>query len=329
MKSVMQHHGYGPAEHESVKTDYGITADEPVEMAVRQMSLQMLRVARQNEQGVIDDIDSEFLHQYRVSLRKVRSLLNLMKNALPVETHLRLKLLLSELSGITNLLRDLDVFLLGQADYQALLPDNFDAGLSKLFQLIANDREKARKVVKQNFETDKHAAAFNEVIALLEGKPAFESELASQPVIKVARKKILNRYRRIGLVGAEIHEGTPDEDVHALRIECKKLRYLIEFFAELFPQKDIRKILKALKTLQTILGNFNDYSVQKIFLSQYEKNHRKTAELSAAINGLVAVLHQKQLAERMKVKQAFAAFNDRKVAANFEKLFGKEKVEEQ
>ena len=45
-------------------------------------------------------------------------------------------------------------------------------------------------------------------------------------------------------------------------------------------------------------------------------------ELAAAINGLIAVLHQKQIQERAKVQQAFDAFNRQEVINEFNKLFG-------
>ncbi len=63
-------------------------------------------------------------------------------------------------------------------------------------------------------------------------------------------------------------QDTEDEVVHQLRINCKKLRYLMEFFAPLFPENEIKTLIKALKLLQDNLGNFNDYSVQQIFLRQ-------------------------------------------------------------
>lgn len=326
MKTMMQLHGYGPVDHDETSKNYGITEDEAVEPAIRQMSLLMLQTARHNEQGVIDDIDTEFLHQYRVSLRKTRSLLNLMKKALPADVHLKLKTLLAELASATNMLRDMDVFLLERDYYQAMLPENFSAGFSQLFRMIAADREKARKSVYKSFKSAKHSKTFDDVFKLLESEPVYASDIARKPVLKAAKKKILSRYHRLSLVGSEIHEGTPDDDVHALRIECKKLRYLMEFFAELFPKKRIRQLIKSLKKLQTILGNFNDYSVQKEFLTDYEKNHKTTPQLSAAINGLIAVLHQKQIAERQKVQQAFALFNDDQTVAEFQALFGKQKV---
>ena len=328
MQAMVKHCGIGPEEKET-KSDFGIYGEEPVELAVRQMSSQMLRVARDNEQGVIDDIDTEFLHQYRVSLRKTRSLINLMKKAFPIGTHSRLKELLGQLAGCTNQLRDMDVFLLGRDHYAQMLPKNFDEGFGKLYQLIGLDREKARKTVNSQFKSTDHDKAFKEVFSILEKDPVYENAFASQPVLEAAKKKIIKRYHRIVALGIEIDDNTPDEEVHQLRIECKKLRYMMEFFAELFPKKTIKELIKTLKKLQTILGNFNDYSVQKEFLADYEKSHKKSAALSAAINGLIAVLHQKQLFERTKVQKAFADFNDDAVKQKFAELFAGQQEAEQ
>jgi CHAD domain-containing protein len=320
MQAMVQHCGIGPEVAET-KPGFGIYGEEPVELAVRQMSLQMLRVAKGNQQGVVDDIDTEFLHQYRVSLRKSRSLINLMKKAFPADTHQRLKTLLGDLAGCTNQLRDLDVFLLGRESYAQMLPENFQAGFNQLFRMIAQDREKARKSVSKVFQSTDHANTFREVFEILEKEPFYENAFASQPVLEAASKKIIRRYQRIVALGLKIDDKTPDEEVHELRIECKKLRYMMEFFAELFPKKAIKVLIKTLKKLQTILGDFNDYSVQKEFLADYEKKHKRSVELSAAINGLIAVLHQKQLHERTRVQQAFADFNQDAVRETFSELF--------
>ncbi|MBT8440711.1 MAG: CHAD domain-containing protein, partial [Gammaproteobacteria bacterium] len=316
----VRHSGFAP-QVPPKKKEFGISADETVEESVRQMSLAMLSVARANEQGIIEDIDTEFLHHYRVSLRKTRSLVNLMKKAFPPELHLKLKTLLAELASKTNDLRDMDVFLLSRDYYQQMLPENFIKGFDQLFGFIAKDREKARKQVQRSFHDASHDKAFDEVMALLGDEPLFCNGFAKQPVKQAAQKKILKRYQKIGLLGEQISDQTPDEEVHELRIECKKLRYMMEFFAELFPKKRIRDLVKTLKKLQTILGDFNDYSVQKEFLAEYGKTHSKSVELAAAINGLIAVLHQKQIQERSKVQQAFAAFNQQEVINEFNELF--------
>jgi CHAD domain-containing protein len=48
-----------------------------------------------------------------------------------------------------------------------------------------------------------------------------------------------------------------------LRIDAKKLRYLLEFFSELYPVETVRSLVKDLKRLQDILGGFNDMVVQR------------------------------------------------------------------
>ena len=61
----------------------------------------------------------------------------------------------------------------------------------------------------------------------------------------------------------EIDDDSPDEALHRLRIDAKKLRYLLEFFRALYPPKEIGAVVGALKSLQDNLGDFNDLSVQQ------------------------------------------------------------------
>jgi CHAD domain-containing protein len=89
---------------------------------------------------------------------------------------------------------------------------------------------------------------------------------ATMPIVELARKRIYKRYGRVIKDGDYILTHTQDEYLHALRIECKKLRYLMEFFASLFPRKKLARLIKQLKKLQDNLGDFNDLSVQQEYL---------------------------------------------------------------
>jgi hypothetical protein len=84
--------------------------------AVTHIASIMLKIARQNEPGILDDIDTEYLHDYRVALRGLRSVLSLVKGAYPKEDTRRLKQTLRDLSQDTNRLRDLDVYLLKEKE---------------------------------------------------------------------------------------------------------------------------------------------------------------------------------------------------------------------
>src|SRR5690606_21029142 len=53
---------------------------------------------------------------------------------------------------------------------------------------------------------------------------------------------------------------------HTLRLECKELRYLQEFFAGLFPPDEMDVLIRQLKRLQDNLGAFTDLAVQQDYL---------------------------------------------------------------
>ena len=74
--------------------------------------------------------------------------------------------------------------------------------------------------------------------------------LPTCPVGPLVFRASTRRYRNIRRIAAVIAVDTPDEVVHELRIECKKLRYLLEFFKELIPEEEGAALLKSLRRLQ-------------------------------------------------------------------------------
>jgi CHAD domain-containing protein len=69
--------------------------------------------------------------------------------------------------------------------------------------------------------------------------------------------------------GAHLSDPPPAEDLHRLRIDAKKLRYLLEFFGGLYPGKTIARLVKELKLFQDILGGSNDMAVQQRHLAVF------------------------------------------------------------
>jgi len=297
-----------------------LTADMHTEQAVRAMAVAMLQQASVHVPGVIADTDTEFLHQFRVNFRKLRSLVSLLHKALPAETVALLKPTLSSIAGATNKLRDLDVFLLEQDTYRAMLPENFSTGLSELYEFIELRREQEKISVARYFLSDTYANDLAMCAAELSLPASLQTPMATKPLLRAVNKLLLNRYHKMLTMSTVIHSEAPDEEVHELRIEFKKLRYLIEFFSSLLPPKRIDKFIGTVKKIQTVLGNFNDYGIQIEFLSSYVDDNR--IEMSKALSGLIAVLHQKKMAERQKVDAALANFFTPVTTNDVEFLFG-------
>ena len=306
------------------KPKFDLEDQEAAEIAVTRMAGRMIQLARHQEQGIIGDIDTEFTHQYRVNIRKTRSLISLFKKTLSPQRYQLLKTELKIIGSQTNELRDLDVFLLDHDYYRGLLPQNLWSGLEQLFSRIKRRRAGAYNKVVEQLSSETYLEQISHLLRVLQQPPDFQTKQAQIEIKSLVSQKILAHYQLIGTDGGLIRTATPDSAVHDLRIECKKLRYLLELFSELFPKNEIKQLIKYLKVLQDNLGRFNDYSVQQEYLLFLKQGTRGSAEQLASINGLAAVLYNKQLEERKLVVKNIAGFFDQATGKLFQQLFNRE-----
>nr|WP_321253365.1 CHAD domain-containing protein [uncultured Ruegeria sp.] len=301
--------------------------EEPsIEVAVDLMRT-FLAVARRNEAGVIADIDTEFLHDYRVSLRRVRSVLSLFKGVFsPAHTN-ALKRQFSDLMAPTGRLRDLDVYLLEKDMYFSLIPPNLHEGVEAMFRQFQTERAQNLSSLSRRFRSAAYQKQMDDLAALLAAPQSLQpGPNAERGAYQYACALIWKRYRKVCKRARRISPMTPDKAVHDLRIDCKKLRYLMEFFAPLFDAKAFKSIIKPLKKLQDNLGRFNDCSVQQDALlgfvtKQSNTQGRVDAQMALAAGGLISVLDQRQKSERDRVIANFNHFDSPDIRHLFRSLF--------
>ncbi len=324
---LMRQLGLEPGEYTS-KFLLPLEPELPSGEAVRRILRHLIGVMARNEEGVKADKDTEFLHDYRVAIRRIRSALGQLKGIFPEEETSRFREDFARLGQATNALRDLDVYLLKREEYQALLPDHLATGLDALFEDLAAERKKELRAVSRSL----NSAAYHRTVALWTeflDSPADisdkESPRARQPVFQLACRFIFRRYRQVLRAGEKIRDDSPDEELHRLRINCKKLRYLLEFFASLFPEKEVASAIGQLKKLQDNLGDFNDLFVQQRYLEDYlDKLEGDTGRMrlsAAAVGGLIASLDRRQKTVRQAFNRRFRAFSSPRSQARFEQLF--------
>jgi CHAD domain-containing protein len=314
------------------KPNVGVGKDEKTFDAATDIIAAYIPVARANEPGIVSDIDTEFLHDYRIALRKIRSVLSLFKGVYADDQTQQLKTRFSALMAPTGRLRDLDVYLLEKDEFYQLLPDSLHGGLDRMFAQFAEERQEALKSLSRHLRSKSYETEIGKLARLFDSRKKLKpGPNADLPAYDFACKLIWKRYRKICEIAAGINAETEDEEVHHLRIQCKKLRYLMEFFGPVFPDSAFKSLIKPLKRLQDNLGFFNDYSVQqdslRAFLAGLEtQNRAEGLEIAQSVGALIAVLHQRQLAERAKVVESFARFNSSETQKTFRDLFhgGKE-----
>ena len=309
---LLAHQGLVPVRYTS-KPKIEIAPHETLRDTIVKMLEASLDLVEANKQGTIDDIDTEFLHHFRTSVRRSRSLLSLVKGALGQDTEARLKRELRDLQQRTNRLRDLDVFLLDQSQFKALLPKSLHCGLAAWQQAVEKQRHQeharlARFLKGATFE--RRMATLRTVTS--EAAEGEASEVGSRLSVEAGPEIVHKRYRRVRKRGRAIDQQTPDAAIHSLRIDCKKLRYTLEFFESVLPDTTIDVVLPRLKKLQDVLGDFNDLAVQQEELRDMfealDSGDEGSEEIALALGGLIAVLHSRYERQRNKVLRGLDGF---------------------
>jgi CHAD domain-containing protein len=83
------------------------------------------------------------------------------------------------------------------------------------------------------------------------------------PIEVIAAESIERAWKRLLRHGRRIDDASPAEDLHRVRIDGKKLRYLAETFRSVFQKVDLGPVIAGLKDLQDCLGAINDAAVQE------------------------------------------------------------------
>lgn len=223
--------------------------DAAVADAFAQIAQGCLRQYRLNENILLDQPNSEAVHQARVALRRLRSAMTLFKDVLGAERQ-ALSGRLRDLARVLGDARDLDV--LSARVEPGLLADRLQVARDKAYLAMARAlKAKATRRLPLDLV---------EWIALGEWRGDPETARLRETPLKVYAAKALDRQRRkLRKHGRHLAELSP-EDRHQVRKDAKKVRYAVDFLGSLFgEEKQQRKTFKhALKDLQEALGVLND-----------------------------------------------------------------------
>lgn len=327
---VMHLAGCVPGDYSS-KVDLVLVSNATGSGAARDILRRLSTVIRQNEVGLRADWDTEFLHDFRVAIRRTRSALSQIKGVFPEDAVAHFKDKFRDLGKATNRLRDLDVYLLEEDAYRAMLPQSLQHGLNAMFARLKKERRSALRNMIHVLDASDYTALMDSWDAFLNGAHTWvgDAPVAGAPAIDLARKFIRKRFKHVLKRGRAIGDDTPKEALHSLRINCKKLRYTLEFFSSFFPADAMGKTITHLKQLQDNLGDFNDLLVQQqelmAYLNRVLPRSRRENRLmgAAAIGGLIAQLHGRQQIVRRAFANSFAAFAGPENVQLYRSLFGK------
>ena len=217
---------------------------------------------RAHEPGTRIGEDPEELHDMRVATRRMRAAIKVFEGALPE----RAKWLREELRWLAQVLgevRDLDVQEERFERWIAKAAEDDVEHLRKILGGLGKRREGARKDMLKALDSVRYERLETSFAEMLRRGPGAERELApsggaaGEPVTKTAPDLISARYRKWRKAAKKLAGDSPAEAFHDVRKKGKKLRYALEFVAEVYGGP-VKALIKPLKAVQDDLGDHQD-----------------------------------------------------------------------
>ena len=244
---------------------------EPAAHAVAGALLGWLGILDDNVGGVADDLDSEFLHDFRVAVRRARSMLKVAGDVLPADFVAAYAPELRWLGDLTTPIRDLDVFLLGLHSDASIV--DTQAPVIRPFVTELHRRRKAElRALRRGLRSARYTALARDYRARLIELQVGEPEVAITAAA-FAATRVEQLYRKVRKRGDAITPVSPSESLHDLRKRCKELRYVLDAFRPVLDPAAYAPAMRGLKELQECLGRLQDAHVQR------ELIHDTAAEL--------------------------------------------------
>lgn len=281
-----------------------------------------------NRQGTIDDIDPEFLHDLRVAVRRTRSLLSHGKEVLPADGRDHFRGEFRWLGTITSPARDMDVYTIEWSGYVAALDPQTAGDLAPVVDHIARRRSEEHAVLAGHLESARYEGLMTAWTAWLAspGTDVKPPKRSGRPLGPVVAARIGEAQDQLLLRGRGIGPETEPEELHELRKDAKRLRYLLECFGGLFESSARKPFVQRLKALQDNLGEHQDTEVHtaqlKAMSQELHGSPGVTAATLLAMGRLTEVFERRRLAARSEFAERFGTYDTKQTARALADLLG-------
>ena len=305
-----------------------LAPDERADAAAATILRRLLATIEANLPGTLADTDSEYLHDLRVAVRRSRAAQRELRGVFPPEALRVFRDEFRELQVLTGPTRDLDVQLLEFGGLTSALPAEHAGDVAPLRALLEARLADERATMVRGLKSDRTSALlrnWSEFLDALVAAPEGDRPDAARPVADVAGERIGKVYARMVKMGRAIGADSPHEALHDLRKKGKELRYLLEFFASLYPPGVVKPMVSTLKGLQDVLGRFQDREVQADSLRALGDDIAVAEGGAAALMAmgvLVQRLLEEQDAARAEFDESFAQFAAKRQRKLVETTFG-------
>jgi CHAD domain-containing protein len=279
------------------KIKVALSADLRADAAAVAVLRALLEVILGNRDGALTGEDPEYLHQFRIAVRRSRTVQRQLAGVFPPLELRGFRAEFRWLQRATGEARDLDVHVLDFEPLRMLLPEPLRPGLDPLRQILEHWRLAAHGLTARALRSRRTGDLLSDWEMLLETLvelSTIEREASRQPIGELSARRTRHVYRQVLRMGEVIAPTSPPEVLHELRKKGKELRYLLELFGVPLHSADVLDpLISPLKRVQDVLGRHHDRQVQTDLL------HHVAPEVATLPGGAGAVLAMGILVERL------------------------------
>ena len=241
------------------------------EQAVVDKLQQTISSLQANEASVLLD-DAEGIHQMRVALRRLRAGLEIFQSNIVREKY---DWIVSEANWLRDELsaaRSWDVFI-----DEFVEPVTTHSRSATGFESLLSVAEKERVLHREQARNAVNSARYTEFILELsiwrcrahwwDSAASSKAIDLSEPVRKYCAKQLKKQNKIVRKKFQKLGKKSEDER-HKLRLAVKKLRYTIDFCANIYPDKQVSIFQRKLNPVQAGLGYLNDVLAAELLIEK-------------------------------------------------------------
>jgi CHAD domain-containing protein len=271
----------GEGEAERLPPWYGdgsVPLAELCRVLLRRHFRRMLAAERQARAGD----KPEAIHELRVATRRLRATLSVAAVVAPERKIRAFRKTVQQIARAAGQVRDCDVFLLDVEAEQSRLPEERQGELEPLRAALLADRQAALTTMVAAYNNEAHTSFKHEFAEFIARE---DSDWNEGPQVRdIAGSMIYRQYEvlRARAGGAQLTEEllANVSGLHEVRIEAKRLRYLLESFGDIFDER-LDQAIDPLMAVQDSMGVLNDSAVAEQYINALPEEAREQPAIRA------------------------------------------------
>lgn len=204
---------------------------------------------------------AEPIHDLRVASRRFHAAAQLFADSVSPGTLADCEKQIRRIRKSSGAVRDGDVQI---ASVSALLkkriPRRYRPGLERLLLRLSQQREKRMRRASAALDAFDKSEMSQKMKQALTARPPARSALRPLSVRRRAAREISLRLEQLKRCEQYVHQPTAVTELHTMRIEAKRLRYVMEIFSPLYGGK-LKPFIQTVQSMQESLGAMHDCDV--------------------------------------------------------------------